>query len=139
MSFLGEIGVTGRIYALYRSEKLEKLDIVGSQYLYILRVCEYPGISQERLAKILLFNRSSVTRQVAALEKKGFLRRERYEADKRTYLIYPTEKALAAEPRIRKVSRAFRKEIAGDLTPEEMERLEDLLQKVNRRGREALE
>ena len=139
MSFLGEIGVTSRIYALYRSEKLEKLDIVGSQYLYILRVCEYPGISQERLAKILLFNRSTVTRQIAALEKKGFLRRERYEADKRTYLIYPTEKALAAEPRIRKVSRSFRKCITGDLTPEELERLEDLLQKVNRRGREALE
>ena len=139
MSFLGEIGVTSRIYALYRSEKLEKMDIVGSQYLYILRVCENPGISQERLAKVLLFNRSSVTRQIAALEKKDFLRRERYEADKRTYLIYPTEKALAAEPKIRKVSRGFRKIITGDLTPAETEQLEDLLRKVNRRGREAVE
>lgn len=139
MSFLGEIGVTGRIYALYRSEKLEKLDIVGSQYLYILRVCEFPGISQEKLAKILLFNRSSVTRQVAALEKKGFLKRERCETDRRTYLLYPTEKALAAEPVIHKVSRSFRKSIAADLTEAEEETLEALLRKINRKGREGVE
>jgi len=50
--------------------------------------------SQAEMARQLNVNKSSVTRQLAVLEEKGYIRREPAAADKRILLVYPTQKAL---------------------------------------------
>lgn len=80
---------------------MEPLGIGPGQYAYILAVCDTPGITQDRLTVELMYNKSSVARAIAQLEKNGFLRRETDQADKRSHLLYPTDKCTALLGEIR--------------------------------------
>ena len=138
MSILRNIGEINRCYAMFRSERCEKAGLVGSQSLYLRTICREPGISQERLAEKLIFNKSSVARQLAALEEKGLIRRERSAADKRIFLVYPTEQGQSLLPLILDMIHEFIGIIYSDLTPEEAALLEELTKKVNLRAKEAI-
>ena len=69
--------------------------------MYVLRICEVPGITQDQFNSLFYINPSNITRSVAALEKMGYLERRPNEKDKRTCCLYPTEKARAAYQPIR--------------------------------------
>ena len=49
------------------------------------------------MARELNVNKSSVTRQLAILEEKGYVERRGDPKDKRSLLIYPTEKAASQQ------------------------------------------
>jgi DNA-binding MarR family transcriptional regulator len=115
---------------LYRSDKLTPYGINGYQNVYIQNICKYPGVSQEQLSKIIIVNKSNVARQVAALEKDGFLIRKTCESDKRQLNIYPTEKALELNPVIHEVLEGWNKNLLEDFTPEEQEKLREMLEKI---------
>lgn len=138
MSFLGSMGETMRCYALYRNEKLREYGLVGHQYLYVKAVCREPGLTQEKLAKELTFDKSSVARQLASLEEKGYVLRERNPKDRRVHFVYPTEKALSVMPRLEELTIEYIALIGQDLTPEERRLLDRLTGKTNRRAKEAV-
>lgn len=138
MSFMKEIGETYRCYALFRAKYLEKEGIVGSQYLYIKTICRAPGISQDELASRLVFNKSSVARQLATLEQNGFVERRRSEKDKRILLVYPTEKAKEVMPVIEGVVREFLTALGRDLSPAEREDLDRIMLTVTKNARQKL-
>ena len=52
-----------------------------------------PGLSPRELAEDLSLSRSTVTRFLDSLEKKGFVRRESVGKDGREIQVYPTAKA----------------------------------------------
>ena len=140
MSFLAEMGETMRCYAQFRARRLEEYGVVGYQYLYITTLCRHPGLSQDELAEKLIFNKSSVARQVASLEEKGFVKRRRNEKDKREMLVYPTEKAEKLVPVISEVIREFRTRlIPQNASAEEISACEAMLDAVRSRAKEALE
>lgn len=115
---------------LYRSEKLKPYGINGYQNLYIQNICKYPGVSQEQLSRIILVNKSNVARQVAALEKDGFLIRKVCETDKRQFQIYPTQKALELNPIIHNVLDEWNNYLLEDFSPQEQELLNKMLSKI---------
>lgn len=128
-----------RCYSLFRSARLEEYGVAGYQYLYITTICRNPGVSQDELAEKLIFNKSSVARQLATLEQNGFVERRRNEKDKRELLVYPTEKARAVCPVIDQTVREFRERISEGMTAEEWERLEILLSRVRENAKRAIE
>lgn len=129
--FMRVINRISRCGILYRSEKLKPHGINGYQNLYIQNICKYPGVSQEQLSKIILVNKSNVARQVAALEKQGFIIRKVCETDKRQFQLYPTEKALALNPVIHEVLEEWNRYLLEDFTPEEQELLMKMLSKIH--------
>ncbi len=139
MHIMRAIGQTERAYALFRSASLSKVGLSGYQGLYLRTVCIHPGITQEDVATRLVFNKSSVARQLSALEKAGLVKRQRCEKDKRSVRVYPTEKGEALLPLIRECSKEFFKEVSRDLTEEEISLLERLCEKVCIRAKEALQ
>lgn len=82
------ISVIARCSALKRSQAFKSLGITGCQHTYILNVCRNPGISQEQLANKIYIHKSNVARQVALLDKAGFLTRAPSSEDKRVMLIF---------------------------------------------------
>ncbi len=138
MGIMRSIGQTTRAYALYKDQKLGSLGLCGHQSLYLRTVIQSPGITQDELAEKLVFNKSSVSRQIAALEKEGFIRQERSPKDKRNLLIYPTEKGAALLPMILATSREYFEAITRDLTQEEKSLLDSLCQKIATRAKEML-
>ena len=87
----------------YRSDKLAPLGLKSIHASYLTEICANPGISQDKLARIICINKSNVARQVAVLEEDGFVRREPSAADKRVMELYPTDKALALLPQIQQI------------------------------------
>ena len=139
MGIMRSIGQTVRAYSLFKEERLAQYGLSGNQSLYLRAILQHPGISQDELAAHLVFNKSSVSRQVAALEKAGLVRQERKDNDRRSLLVFPTQKGkLLLEP-ILSTSREFFSRITVDLSREEQSLLAELCEKVCRRAKEEVQ
>lgn len=132
--FSRQIGVTHRCTMRYRERELADTGLAGCHVHYLTVLLRRPGITQEELARELNVNKSSVTRQLAALEDKGYVRREPCPEDRRSQRVYPTERAQALQPRIQEVLRAWRAYLTEDFTEEEKALLDDLMGRVAQRA-----
>ena len=94
MKLLKWLSVADRFTKTYLDNRFAPLGINSSQHMYLLKVCSEPGILQDSMLDIFYVHPSNIIRMLSALEKNGFLVREPYEKDKRTYRLYPTDKAM---------------------------------------------
>ena len=133
---MGNINTIARCAALYRDRQLEALQITGWQAPYLPQICGAPGITQDQLAARLHVNRSNVTRQLAMLEEKGFVRRQRSTNDRRAIEVYATERGYAALPAVKQAYAKWRELLFSGLQPQERELLEELLERLARRAEE---
>ncbi|WP_069986821.1 MarR family transcriptional regulator [Massilioclostridium coli] len=90
------LSIADRFTRLSLDKNLANLNINNSQYFYILKICENPGITQDKLQSFIHVNPSNITRALNQLEKTGFLLRFPNEQDKRTFHLFPTEQAKKA-------------------------------------------
>lgn len=66
------LSVGFRYTAMHLDRALAPLGLGSSQYKYVLRVCEHPGITQDQFFSMFYVNPSNITRALVALEKDGF-------------------------------------------------------------------
>ena len=118
----------------YRSDNLTQFGLKSIHASYLTEIASNPGISQDRLAKIICINKSNVARQVAVLEEDGFVRRVPSAADKRVMELYPTEKTLEILPQINDMLMRWENCITQDLTEDEKELVSALLRKMSSRA-----
>ena len=118
----------------YRADHLAPMGLKACHSSYLTQICENPGISQDKLAKKICFNKSNIARQAAALEEGGFLIRRPCEEDKRVMRLYPTEKTLELLPQIQQILCAWSSYVTQDLTEDEIEQLGNLLGKMKLRA-----
>lgn len=123
----------------YRSDNLTQFGLKSIHASYLTEICANPGISQDRLAKIICINKSNVARQVAILEEDGFVRREPSEADKRVMELYPTEKTLELLPQLSDILMRWENCITHDLSEDEKECLSTMLRKMSQRASRYME
>ena len=74
--FMQQISITYRCAMRFREDELADTGLAGCQTPYLTALYRHPGISQEELARTLNVNKSSVARQLSALEDKGYIRRK---------------------------------------------------------------
>ena len=118
----------------YRSDYLAPMGLKSIHASYLTEICANPGISQDKLARLIYINKSNVARQVAVLEEEGFVRRVPSVADKRVMELYPTEKTLALLPQISQILSCWENCITCDLSEEEKDVLTALLRKMSIRA-----
>lgn len=124
------IGIIERCAMDYKNQRLQELCLSSCNYVYIISICKNPGISQEELVKKIFVNKSNVTRNLKSLESNGYIYKEVDTKDKRINKIYPTEKAINVLPKLREVLREWKGVLLSDLSEEEQEVLEALLEKL---------
>lgn len=134
-----QISVTYRCAMRYRERELADAGLAGCQTPYLLMLYEHPGLSQEALAQRLHVNKSSVARQLSQLEAAGYVSRSSAPEDKRSLLVWPTEKALALRDRLRTVLRGWNEYLTEDFTDEERETLSRLMLRVAARAEQYME
>lgn len=100
-----------RLAQLYREKELAKYGLGGMHHTYILNICRNPGITQDQLAKLIFVNKSNVTRQLASLEKSGFVTRQVSAQDARKIEVYPTAKAESTLPAIQHILKEWNQEL----------------------------
>ena len=128
------INVISRCAAAYRAEGREGSGISSAHYFYIVAICKNSGISQDKLARKLYINKSSVARALQTLENDGFITRKQSEQDRRITLVYPTQKAEEILPKIREVSNRWHEFLFEALEEEERLQFVNLLEKVTNRA-----
>ena len=114
----------------YRADHFAPMGLKSCHGSYLWEVCRDPGISQDKLAKRICFNKSNIARQTAALEEGGFLIRRPCEDDKRVMRLYPTEKTLELLPQISQILVDLECCLTDGLSEEEKDLLEDLLSRM---------
>ncbi len=118
----------------FRSERMARFGLKGCHISYILHVCGCPGISQDRLAQRIYINKSNVARQAAFLEEEGYITRAASPTDKRVLQLYPTEKAQSLLPQIYEILADWNALLSDDLTPEEIETVTRILEKMQEKA-----
>jgi len=128
------ISGTYRCAGSFRASRLDMEGLGSCQHVYIAQICQNPGISQEGLAKRICVNKSTVTRQLGALEQNGFVLRHPDPGDRRILRVYPTEKAKLAYPRVMELRADWNRLLLEDFTPEERGALLHMLERIWRRA-----
>lgn len=95
---LREIGMIARALDSISNIEFKELELTKGQYLYLVRICENPGIIQEQLLDLIKVDRSTATRAIQKLESNGFIEKHSDPDNKKIKKIYPTEKARQAYP-----------------------------------------
>ena len=97
---LREIGMIARALDSISNIEFKELELTKGQYLYVVRICENPGIIQEQLLDLIKVDRSTATRAIQKLEQHGFVEKHSDPDNKKIKRIYPTEKARQVYPLI---------------------------------------
>ena len=132
--FMRQISITYRCAMRFREDELDDTGLAGCQTPYLTALHRNPGISQEELARMLNVNKSSVTRQLATLEEKGYVIRQASSSDKRILLVYPTDKANQLIDRIFACYSSWSSYLTQDFTEEEKETLSRLMARISTRA-----
>ncbi|MBY9081752.1 MarR family transcriptional regulator [Paenibacillus sp. HN-1] len=115
----------------YLSRSLGEYDIGGGgQHSFLKAILHSPGTTQEQLTCDLKFDKATTARSVKQLEDAGYIERRTDPGDRRSYLLFPTNKALEFLPVLQRVLDESNAKMTRDLTDEEKQQLTLLLQKI---------
>ncbi|MCF6161018.1 MarR family winged helix-turn-helix transcriptional regulator [Furfurilactobacillus milii] len=99
---LRSIGKISRALDAISNIDFQNIDLTKGQYLYLVRICENPGIIQGRLAELVMVDRTTVSQAIKKLVNHGFITRKHSETNLKNYELYPTAKGTAVYPRLKR-------------------------------------
>jgi DNA-binding MarR family transcriptional regulator len=99
---LREIGMIARALDSISNIEFKEYDLTKGQYLYLVRICESPGIIQEKLAEMIKVDRTTASRAIQKLEMNGFIEKKEDQHNKKIKKLFPTEKGKNVYPFIKR-------------------------------------
>ncbi|MFC7686399.1 MarR family winged helix-turn-helix transcriptional regulator [Ureibacillus sp. GCM10028918] len=127
---LREIGMIARALDSISNIEFKELDLTKGQYLYLVRICEHPGIIQEKLAEMIKVDRTTAARAIKKLESNGFIEKKDDENNKKIKKLFPTEKGESVYPFIKRENDYSNLVALKGFSEEEAESIFNLLQRV---------
>lgn len=92
---LREIGMIARALDSISNLEFKELQLSKGQYVYIVRICENPGIIQEQLIDLIKVDRSTATRVLQKLENNGLIEKRSNLENKKNKNLFATEQGKA--------------------------------------------
>lgn len=106
---------------------------VGTAEIDLIHALRHnPGCTQARLAELLHTDKAAIARRTRNLEAKGYLTRRDDPDDKRSQLLFPTEKAESLKTSKAGVETAFYEYLTAELPEEEASAFAATLDKLYR-------
>ncbi|EGP5530251.1 MarR family winged helix-turn-helix transcriptional regulator [Enterococcus sp. C45] len=127
---LRDIGMIARALDSISNIEFKEVDLTRGQYLYLVRICENPGIIQEKLAEMIKIDRTTTARAIKKLESNGMIERLEDKENKKIKKLYPTKKGAEIYPFIIRENNYSNAVALNGLSDEEAKQLEYLLKKV---------
>ena len=128
-TIMRKMNVISRCESIYRTQESSDL-LAGIYHSYVFAICNNPGLSQDKLAKHLCINKSSVTRHLSCLERDGYVERVSSKEDKRETLVYPTQKMLDILPEVTSITKEWNSLVAEGISDEELELFHKILDRM---------
>lgn len=129
---LREIGMITRALDSISNIEFKEFDLTKGQYLYLVRICESPGIIQEKLAELIKVDRATAARAIKKLEIKGFIEKRNDENNKKIKKLYPTKKGNHIYPFILREHTYSNNIALSGFSEKEVETIFQLLQRVRK-------
>lgn len=129
---LREIGMIARALDSISNIEFKELDLTKGQYLYVVRICEQPGIIQEQLLDMIKVDRSTATRALQKLEVNGFIEKKTDIHNKKNKKLYATDKGKAVYPFIKRENAYSDSTALEGFSEEEMATVSELLQRMRK-------
>lgn len=136
--FMKMLNNISRSQAIYRHSRVSAEDLLPHQYAFVLTICRKEGRSQEELAHELCINKSTVARNLNALEENGYIKRIPMPNDKRQFSVYPTEKMLAVLPEITSASVEWMALLSEGINEDELAVFDSVLERMQERAAEII-
>lgn len=117
------VSILYRYTQIYLKETLSDLDLHGSgQIKIVLTLSKHPeGLSQDKLARILIVDKATVSKMIRPLVQNGMVERSVNPDDKRAYIVKLSEKALANVPEIKRRTGRWTQLMSRNIPPERMD------------------
>lgn len=104
---------------------------VGTAEIDLIHALRHnPGCTQAKLAEILHADKAAIARRTKNLEAKGYLIRKDAPNDRRSQLLYPTEKAEEMKSSKEEIESSFYEYLTSTLSESEAETFAELLDKL---------
>ena len=104
---------------------------VGTAEIDLIHALRHnPGCTQAKLAEILHADKAAIARRTKNLEAKGYLIRTDAPNDRRSQLLYPTEKAEKLKSSKEEIESSFYEYLTSTLSESEAETFAELLDKL---------
>lgn len=129
-SFGRYITASSRLAQGIINKKLENTDIKSGQHHFMYVICDNEGINQKELSERLKIGKATTTKAVKSLMESGYVKREKYEDDKRFYKLYLTDKGREIAPLVRETFREVSEIYSSGFTEEESEEAIKILEKI---------
>lgn len=102
----------------------------GGHHNYLKAVLMNPGLNQDQLTNEVKFDKATTARCVKQLEEAGYVYRRVDARDRRSYQLYPTQKAKDFAPELQRILDEFSRQMTSCLSDSEKEQLAELLQRI---------
>ncbi|WP_019639685.1 MarR family winged helix-turn-helix transcriptional regulator [Paenibacillus fonticola] len=129
---LREIGMIARALDSISNIEFIEYDLTRGQYLYLVRICENPGIFQEKVAELIKVDRTTASRAIKKLEKNGFIEKKNDEQNKKIKKLFPTEKGKQVYPFIKRENDYSNTVALKGFSQSEVETMFNLLERVRK-------
>lgn len=129
--------VGGHISRVYRkggsfiSDRLADYNIGSGQYTYMIHLGKHgDGINQEKLSEEVFIDKAMTARAMKKLENEGYIIRETDKNDKRSKLIYLTDKGKEVCKEVIKVIDEWNNILLDGFEEEEKEKAKEYLRRI---------
>ncbi|MGN7375732.1 MarR family winged helix-turn-helix transcriptional regulator [Bacillus halotolerans] len=129
---LREIGMIARALDSISNIEFKEYNLTKGQYLYLVRICENPGIIQEKLAEMIKVDRTTAARAIKKLEINGFIEKMDDELNKKIKKLFPTEKGKDVFPVIKRENDHSNSVALAGFSEKEAETIFHLLQRMRK-------
>lgn len=123
--------ITNRISDALSRHYATRFGIGIPEWRVIANLGRHPGVSANEVAERTAMDKVTVSRAVAALERKGLLERARDDADKRRSRLVLSEKGQKVYAEIAPLALGFERDLLTVLSPEEYAQLDCIIEKLN--------
>ncbi|NEU27533.1 winged helix-turn-helix transcriptional regulator [Paenibacillus polymyxa] len=129
---LREIGMIARALDSISNIEFKEYDLTKGQYLYLVRICENPGIIQEKLAEMIKVDRTTASRAINKLIINGFIEKKEDQHNKKINKLFPTEKGNNVYPFIKREHDHSDNVALAGFSESEINTIFNLLQRVRK-------
>ncbi|UAL50467.1 MarR family transcriptional regulator [Bacillus sp. OVS6] len=129
---LREIGMIARALDSISNIEFKEHDLTKGQYLYLIRICENPGIIQEKLAEMIKVDRTTAARAIKKLAMQGFIEKKDDDNNKKIKKLFPTGKGEKVYPFLKREGEYSNMVALSGFSEEEIDIIYNLLQKVRK-------
>lgn len=123
------LAIADRHFKMTLDRELKPLHLNASNYYYLLRLNERPGMSQESLISLMYLNPSNITRAIQQLVQLGYVIKTNDPADRRSVHLTLTAAGQALVPKIQQLLKRLNQQVAtvlGDDSTVFQQQLEQL-------------